>query len=401
MLIHLHNPAIVRHWSEERRIVRHWFEPNGERVGNLRDLQAKSPRHKAFKAYAPGYLHVDVKYLPQMADEFSRRSLFVAIDRATRWAFNRIYNSKTAANTDAIVAFDDVEGATEITGPGTTIAELPAGPINLHWTKDIFASPDGTKLFATVGSNSNVGENGIENEKSRAAVLEVEIATGTTRIFASGIRNPNGLSWQPDSGALWVTVNERDEIGGDLVPDYMTSVQDGGFYGWPYSYFGQTVDTRVEPPRPDLVATAIVPDYAFGAHTGSLGLTFNDEALFPARYVGGAFIGQHGSWNRTPIADYRVIFVPFADGMPAGTDNVIMRRTPPDHRGVIQGRHLQIGAEPNDRAGRRAKAQKARLQAYCPDQQDQDDCGGQHPFGFHIRATGRKTRPISISPPPR
>ena len=228
------------------------------------------------------------------------------------------------ANTDAIVAFDYVAGATQITGPGTTIADLPAGPINHHWTKDIIASPDGTMLYATVGSNSNVGENGIEKEENRAAVLEVDIATGTTRIFASGIRNPNGLSWQPDSGELWVTVNERDEIGSDLVPDYMTSVQDGGFYGWPYSYYGQTVDTRVDPPRPDLVATAIVPDYALGAHTGSLGLTFNDQALFPARYTSGAFIGQHGSWNRTPIAGYRVIFVPFVDGMPSGPPEPIL-----------------------------------------------------------------------------
>lgn len=228
------------------------------------------------------------------------------------------------ANTDGIVAFPYVEGATQITGEGAAIAPLPAGPINHHWTKDIIASPDGSKLYATVGSNSNVGENGMENEERRAAVLEVDLATGATRVFATGIRNPNGLSWQPDSGALWVAVNERDEIGSDLVPDYMTSVQDGGFYGWPYSYYGQTVDTRVDPPRPDLVATAISPDYALGAHTGSLGLTFNDWDLFPPRYANGAFIGQHGSWNRTPIAGYRVIFVPFEGGMPAGPPEPIL-----------------------------------------------------------------------------
>ena len=228
------------------------------------------------------------------------------------------------ANTDAVVAFDYTEGATQITSPGTTIAPLPAGPINHHWTKDIIASPDGTKLYATAGSNSNVGENGMENEENRASVLEIDIASGDTRVFASGIRNPNGLSWQPDSGALWVAVNERDEIGSDLVPDYMTSVKDGGFYGWPYSYYGQTVDTRVEPQRPDLVATAIVPDYALGAHTGSLGLTFNDKALFAARYAKGAFIGQHGSWNRTPMSGYQVIFVPFADGIPAGPPEPIL-----------------------------------------------------------------------------
>lgn len=235
-----------------------------------------------------------------------------------------IGSSLYVANTDAIVAFPYTEGATQISGPGTTVAALPAGPINHHWTKDIIASPDGRKLYATVGSNSNVGENGIENEQSRAAVLEVDIATGAIRIFASGIRNPNGLSWHPESGALWVAVNERDEIGSDLVPDYMTSVQDGGFYGWPYSYYGQTVDTRVEPPRPDLVATAIRPDYALGAHTGSLGLTFNNRGLFAPRYANGAFIGQHGSWNRTPLAGYRVIFVPFLDGMPAGPPEPIL-----------------------------------------------------------------------------
>ena len=228
------------------------------------------------------------------------------------------------ANTDAIVAFDYTEGDTKLTGPGTTIAPLPAGPINHHWTKDIIASPDGTKIYATVGSNSNVGENGMQNEVMRAGVLEVDLASGAVRVFASGIRNPNGLAWQPDSGALWVAVNERDEIGSDLVPDYMTSVREGGFYGWPYSYYGQTVDTRVDPPRPDLVEAAIVPDYALGAHTGSLGLTFNDKALFGPRYSKGAFIGQHGSWNRTPISGYQVIFVPFADGMPSGPPEPVL-----------------------------------------------------------------------------
>ena len=228
------------------------------------------------------------------------------------------------ANTDAIVAFAYTDGATQITAPGKTVAPLPAGPINHHWTKDIIASPDGTKLYATVGSNSNVGENGLENEVNRAGVLEIDIASGATRVFASGLRNPNGLSWQPDSGALWVAVNERDEIGSDLVPDYMTSVQDGGFYGWPYSYYGQTVDTRVDPPRPDLVEKAIVPDYALGAHTAPLGLTFNNKDLFGARYATGAFIGQHGSWNRTPIAGYQVIFVPFSKGIPSGPPEPIL-----------------------------------------------------------------------------
>jgi hypothetical protein len=228
------------------------------------------------------------------------------------------------ANTDAIVRFSYRDGDMKITEPGIRVTELPGGPINHHWTKDLTASPDGAKLYATVGSNSNVGENGIEAETNRADVLEVNRATGKFRVFASGLRNPNGPSWQPQSGALWVTVNERDEIGSDLVPDYMTSVQDGGFYGWPYSYYGQHVDVRMQPQRPDLVAKAIVPDYALGAHTASLGLTFNTGDLFPASMKGGAFVGQHGSWNRKPHSGYKVIFVPFADGKPSGKPQDIL-----------------------------------------------------------------------------
>jgi glucose/arabinose dehydrogenase len=222
------------------------------------------------------------------------------------------------ADSDAIMKFPYHAGDTKISVPGVKLADLPAGRINHHWTKDLTASPDGTKLYATVGSNSNVGDNGIEAETNRAAVLKVDRDTGKWRVFASGLRNPNGPSWQPQSGALWVTVNERDELGDDLVPDYMTSVKDGGFYGWPYSYFGQHVDARVQPPRPDLVAKAITPDYALGAHTASLGLTFNTGNLFPFAMAGGAFVGQHGSWNRKPRAGYKVIFVPFTNGKPSG-----------------------------------------------------------------------------------
>ena len=202
--------------------------------------------------------------------------------------------------------------------------DLPAGPINHHWTKNVLASRDGSRLYVTVGSNSNVGENGLENEVNRAAIWEVDPATGRSRVFASGLRNPNGLAWEPQSGALWTTVNERDEIGSDLVPDYMTSVKDGAFYGWPYSYFGQHVDTRVKPPRPDLVAKAIAPDYALGTHTASLGLAFYESSLLPKHFAGGAFIGQHGSWNRQPHSGYKVIFVPFADGRPAGTPEDVL-----------------------------------------------------------------------------
>ena len=227
-------------------------------------------------------------------------------------------NDLYVADTDAILRFPYHSGDTQIAAPGVKVIDLPAGLINHHWTKNVIASQDWALLYVTVGSNSNVGENGVENEIDRAAIWEVDPATGRSRIFASGLRNPNGLAWQPQSGALWTTVNERDELGSDLVPDYMTSVKDGAFYGWPYSYFGQHIDTRVKPPRPDLVAQAIAPDYALGTHTASLGLAFYSGNLLPRRYANGAFIGQHGSWNRQPRSGYKVIFVPFVDGRPAG-----------------------------------------------------------------------------------
>jgi glucose/arabinose dehydrogenase len=191
------------------------------------------------------------------------------------------------AATDAVVRFPYREGEMQISAPGVKVVELPAGPINRHWTKNVLASRDGRRLYVTVGSNSNVGAKGLENEVRRAAILEVELASGRVRVFASGLRNPNGLAWQPQSGALWAVVNERDELGSDLVPDYLTAVQDGGFYGWPYSYFGQHVDVRVQPLRPELVAKALRPDYALGAHTASLGLAFYEGKLFPGRYAGG------------------------------------------------------------------------------------------------------------------
>ena len=202
------------------------------------------------------------------------------------------------ANSDAILKFPYSSGNTRITAAGTKLVDLPAGSINHHWTKNIIASADGKKLYASVGSNSNVAERGMELEKERAAILEVDIATGTHRIFASGLRNPVGMAWEPQSGMLWTSVNERDELGSDLVPDYMTSVRDGGFYGWPYSYYGQHVDTRVNPPRPDLVAKAIAPDYALGPHTASLGLASSVGTSLPEVFSNGMFIGQHGSWNR-------------------------------------------------------------------------------------------------------
>ena len=228
------------------------------------------------------------------------------------------------ADTDALLRFPYREGDTKIDAKPEKVADLPAGPINLHWTKNVIASADGAKLYVTVGSNSNAGEEGMENERSRAAIFEIDPATGQSRLFASGLRNPNGLAWQPDSGALWTTVNERDFLGSDLVPDYMTSVKDGGFYGWPYSYFGQHLDPRPEPQRPDLVAKAIVPDYALGPHTASLGLAFYQGKLLPGRFAGGAFIAQHGSWNRRPLSGYKVIFVPFEGGRPSAMPEDIL-----------------------------------------------------------------------------
>lgn len=245
------------------------------------------------------------------------------------------------ANADAIMKFPYREGDTKISAPGVKLADLPGGPINHHWTKDLTASTDGTKLYATVGSNSNIGENGMEAEKDRAAILEVDRASGQSRVFASGLRNPNGPAWNPKTGELWVVVNERDELGNDLVPDYMTSVKDGAFYGWPYSYFGDRVDTRVEPRRPDMVQKAMAPDYALGAHTASLGLAFNTGNLFPPEMEGGAFIGQHGSWNRKPPAGYKVIFVPFKDGKPSGLPQDVLTGFLND-KGEAQGRPVGV-----------------------------------------------------------
>jgi glucose/arabinose dehydrogenase len=221
------------------------------------------------------------------------------------------------ANTDAIVRYTYIAGTTRIDTPGVKLVDLPAGPINHHWTKNILASPDGKKLYATVGSNSNVGERGMENETARAAIWEVDLQTGRARVYATGLRNPNGLAWEPASKKLWTVANERDELGNALVPDYLTSVREGAFYGWPYSYYGQHVDTRIQPPRPDLVASAQMPDYALGSHVAALGLA--DAA--GARLTGfgdGMFIGEHGSWNRQPLAGYKVVFVPFRAGRPAG-----------------------------------------------------------------------------------
>lgn len=251
------------------------------------------------------------------------------------------------ANTDALVRYPYRAGQTEITAPGEKVADLPGGTLNHHWTKNVVAnqaSGDALRLYVSVGANSNVAENGMDKEANRAAILEINPATGQTRLFASGLRNPVGMDWQPQTGALWTAVNERDELGSDLVPDYMTSVKDGAFYGWPYSYFGQHVDVRVQPPRPDLVAKAIAPDYALGTHTASLGLTFSTGSALPERFRDGAFIGQHGSWNRRPASGYKVIFVPFAKGMPAGNPEDVLTGFL-DSQGNAQGRPVGVAID--------------------------------------------------------
>jgi len=234
-------------------------------------------------------------------------------------------NQFYVADSDAVVSLRYVEGATRAEGPAVKLVDLPAGPINHHWTKNLLASQDGSRLYATVGSNSNAGENGLPAEEGRAAVWEIDPSSGHHRIYASGLRNPNGLAWVPAAGSpaagkLWVVVNERDELGSDLVPDYMTSLVDGGFYGFPYSYYGTHIDDRVKEQRPDLVAKAIVPDYALGAHTASLGLVYDtgQSGHTSGPFSEGMFVGQHGSWNRKPRSGYRVVFVPFRDGQPAG-----------------------------------------------------------------------------------
>ena len=226
-------------------------------------------------------------------------------------------NELFVANADSLVKVPYTEGQTSITASPTLVTQLPAG-INHHWTKNVIASADGSKLYVTVGSNSNIGENGLPAEEGRAAIWEVDTKSGEKRLFASGLRNPNGMGWEPDTQVLWTVVNERDEIGSDLVPDYLTSVKDGAFYGWPWSYYGGVVDARVQPQNPQMVAKAIAPDYALGSHVAPLGMAFSRPGGMPEQFASGAFIGEHGSWNRKPKSGYKVVFVPFIGGKPSG-----------------------------------------------------------------------------------
>jgi len=248
------------------------------------------------------------------------------------------------ADTDALLAFPYREGQTSIAAAPVKLADLPAGTLNHHWTKSLAASTDGKRLYVGVGSNSNVGENGLDKETDRAAVLEIEIASGARRVFASGLRNPTALAFQPEDGKLWTVVNERDELGNDLVPDYLTSVREGAFYGFPYSYYGQHVDKRVKPQNPALVAKAIAPDYALGSHVAPLGLAFYTGQALPPRFRNGAFIGLHGSWNRKPLSGYKVVFVPFNGGMPSGPMETVLDGFLND-QGQAQGRPVGVAQD--------------------------------------------------------
>ncbi len=254
------------------------------------------------------------------------------------WVAGTLY----VANTDAILAFPFTPGQTRITAPGTKLADLPAGPIDHHWTKSMVAGPDGTKLYVGVGSNSNITENGMAAEEGRAAIYEVDRLTGAKRIFASGTRNPTNLAIQPGTGQLFAVVNERDEIGPDLVPDYLTSVKDGAFYGWPYSYWGQHVDQRVHPQNPAMVAKAIKPDYGLSSHVAALGLAFSQGETVSPRFADGVFVAEHGSWDRVPLNGYQVVFVPFANGRPAGTPIPVMTGFLAPGQKVVRGRPVGV-----------------------------------------------------------
>ncbi|MDT0175043.1 sorbosone dehydrogenase family protein [Enterobacter sp. BRE11] len=255
-----------------------------------------------------------------------------------------IGNTLYVANADSLVKFPYQEGQTEIRTPPQLVTDLPGGPINHHWTKALVASPDGSKLYVGIGSNSNITENGIGAEYHRAAVLEVDAASGATRLYATGLRNPTGLQFEPQSNRLWAIVNERDEIGSDLVPDYMTSVQENGFYGWPYSYFGQHVDTRAQPQRPDLVEKAIKPDYALSSHVAPLGLLFYQADNMP-QYRGGAFVSEHGSWNRTPLNGYKVVWVKFENGRPVGLPQPVVTGFLTDDQKQVRGLPVGLAAD--------------------------------------------------------
>ena len=295
--------------------------PNAEPVTTPKQLIAQRIEARAGKGAAGGNRVILLRRPANGQGEWERH-LF--IDHLhSPFGIQLIADSLYVADTDSLLKFPYVTDATSITVPGVQLADLP-DTVNHHWTKSLLASPDGRHLYVGVGSNSHVGENGLEVEYRRADVLEVDVFSGASRVYASGLRNPTGLQWQPESGRLWAIVNERDEIGADLVPDYLSSVKDGGFYGWPYSYYGQHLDARVHRQRPDLVAAALAPDYALGSHVAPLGLWFYTGSALPSPYRDGAFIAEHGSWDRSPLSGYEVVFVGFQHGRPVGKPRTVL-----------------------------------------------------------------------------
>jgi glucose/arabinose dehydrogenase len=316
--------------------------PNEEAVTTPKQLIAGMITERSGKK-AKGANRITL--LRKRADGSGQWDKYTFIDHLhSPFGMQLVGNTLYVADTDAILAFPYQTGETSISTRGVELTDLP-DTVNHHWTKALLASPDGKKLFVGVGSNSNVSENGLEVEYRRADVLEVDIATGGSRIYAAGIRNPTGLQWEPKTGQLWAVVNERDEIGADLVPDYLTSVQEHAFYGWPYAYWGHHVDTRVRPQRPDLVAKAIAPDYSIGSHVAPLGLMFYTGSNLPAQYQGGAFIGEHGSWDRSPLSGYAVVYVAFQNGKPVGAPKPVVTGFASDDETELYGAPVGVAQD--------------------------------------------------------
>ena len=318
--------------------------PGTEPVTTPKQLIAGRLKSHSGKGVKGGNRITLLRHVPGVTGEWEKHDFLDNLH--SPFGVQLIGNTLYVANTDAIMKYPYVAGATRIAAPGVALADLP-GTINHHWTKSLLASPDGSKLYVGVGSNSNITENGLAIEYRRADVLEVDVATGASRIYASGLRNPTGLQWEPGTGKLWTIVNERDEIGADLVPDYMTSVQEGAFYGWPYSYYGQHVDHRVMPQRPDLVRKAIKPDYALGSHVAALGLLFSGDNALPALYRGGAFVSEHGSWDRSPLSGYRVCFIAFQQGKPVGLPQPVVNGFHSDDEKQLYGAPVGLAQDPD------------------------------------------------------
>ncbi|WP_159015610.1 PQQ-dependent sugar dehydrogenase [Cognatiluteimonas profundi] len=318
--------------------------PGTEPVTTPKQLFAGKVKNRSGKGAKGGNRITLLRHAPGTSGEWEKHVFLENLH--SPFGVQLIGDSLYVANTDAIVKYPYTAGATRITAPGVEFADLP-GTINHHWTKSLLASPDGSRLYVGVGSNSNITENGLGVEYRRANVLEVDVATGASRIYATGLRNPTGLQWEPRTGKLWTIVNERDEIGADLVPDYMTSVQEGGFYGWPYSYYGQHVDHRVMPQRPDLVKKAIKPDYALGSHVAALGLLFSESNALPAKYRGGAFVSEHGSWDRSPLSGYQVVFVAFQQGKPVGVPEPVVTGFHSDDEKQLYGAPVGLAQDPD------------------------------------------------------